>query len=92
MDLNLARRKREMAIAQEFAVELLNVSMPRGAEPVSLAHNFAVTCERLGVLLDEAAVGRVLAYTSDLIKRKGRQVDGVRKRLDHVAEVFGNGR
>jgi hypothetical protein len=90
--MDLSRPKREMMVAQEFAVELLNVSMPRGAEPKSLAHHFAVTCERLGVLLDEAAVGRVLGYTSDLIKCKGRQVEGVRKRLDHVAEVFGSGR
>jgi hypothetical protein len=93
MDLNLARRRREAAIAHEVAVQLLNeVSMAQAAQPELLAHHFAVVCERLGVLLDAAAVGRVLAYTSDLIKRKGRQVEGVRKRLDHVAEVFGNGR
>ena len=91
MDLNLARRKREMAIAQEFAVELLNVSMPRGAEPVSLAHNFAVTCSDWACCSTRPQSDRVLAYTSDLIKLKARQVDGLfGSGSTNVARCFGN--
>ena len=65
--------------------------MAQAAEPELLAHHFAVVCERLGVLLDEAAVGRVLRYTVGYLKRKGRQVESAQKQLDRASVVFGAG-
>jgi hypothetical protein len=92
MDLNLTRRKREMGIAYEVATQLLNeVTAAQAAQPQLLAHHFALTCERLGVLLDERAVGRVLGYTSDLIKRKGQKVESARRRLARASAMFGAG-
>jgi hypothetical protein len=92
MDLNLTRRKREMAIAHEVAAELLReVTMAEAAKPELLAHHFASVCERLGVLLDEAAVGRVLRYTVGEIKRKGRNVESAQRRLERASAAFGAG-
>jgi hypothetical protein len=92
MDLNLARRKREMALAHEVAAELLReVTMVQAVRPELLAHHFAVVCERLGVLLDEPAVGRALRYTVGEIKRKGRQVESAQKQLDRASAAYGAG-
>jgi hypothetical protein len=93
MDLNLSRRKREMSIAHEVAGQLLReVTMPQAAQPELLAHHFALTCERLGVLLDTAGVGRVLGYTVGEIKRKQRQFEGVQTQLDRINAVFAKAR
>jgi hypothetical protein len=55
MDLNLARRKRELAIA---AGQLLReVTMPQAAQPELLARHFALTGERLGCCLTRLAWG-----------------------------------
>ena len=92
MDLNVARRKREVAIAHEVEAELLReVTMAEAAKPELLAHHFASVCARLGVLLDEAAVGRVLRCTVGEIKRKGRQVESAQRQLDRASAVFGAG-
>jgi hypothetical protein len=66
--------------------------MAHAAQPELLAHHFAVVCERLGVLLDAAAVGRVLRYTCSEIKRKQRQFEGVETKLDAVTEAFSQAR
>ena len=93
MDLNLSRRKREMVIADEVAAELLSkVSMVRAGQPEVIAHHFAVVCERLGVTLDNAAVGRVLGYTVRKIIRKERQVEDIKKQMDGVTEAFNRAR
>ena len=93
MDINLGRRKREMAIAQEVADELLRkVSMTEAGQPDVIAHHFAVVCERLGVRLDNAAVGRVLRYTTNAIIRKERQVEGLQRDMDRVTEAFSRAR
>jgi hypothetical protein len=93
MDLNLTRRKRELAIAHEVAAELLReVTIVHAVRPELLAHHFALTCERLGVLLDESAVGRVLRYTCSEIKRKQRQFEGIQTKLDAVTEAFSQAR
>lgn len=65
--------------------------MAQAAQPELLAHHFAVVCERLGVLLDEPAVGRVLRYTVGYLKRKGRQVESAQKQLDRASAAFGAG-
>jgi hypothetical protein len=89
MDLNLSRRKREQAIADEVATELLrNVTMAEAGQPDVIAHHFAVVCERLGVTLDDAAVGRVLGYTVSRIVRKERQVESLRREMDRVSSAF----
>jgi hypothetical protein len=63
--------------------------MAQAAQPELLAHHFAVVCERLGVLLDEPAVGRVLRYTVGEIKRKGQKFERVQTQLDKVSAAFG---
>jgi hypothetical protein len=94
MDLNLPRRKREMAIADEVAAELLSkVSMTEAGQPDVIAHHFAVVCERLGVVtLDNAAVGRVLGYTVRKIVRKEQQFEDIKKKMDGMTEAFNHAR
>jgi hypothetical protein len=89
MDLNFSRRKRELAIADEVAAELLReVTMVEAGQPDVIAHHFAVVCERLGVTLDNAAVGRVLGYTVRKIIRKERQIEDIKKQMAGVTEAF----
>jgi hypothetical protein len=66
--------------------------MTQAAQPELLAHHFALVCERLGVLLDAAAVGRVLRYTHEAIRRKGRQDEGLESEMDRVTEAFNHAR
>jgi hypothetical protein len=78
-----------MAIADEVAAELLSkVSMTEAGQPDVIAHHFAVVCERLGVTLDDAAVGRVLRYATNAIIRKERQVEDIQKKMDNLTEAF----
>jgi hypothetical protein len=89
MDLNLTRRKREVAIAHEVVVEFLRkVPAAQASRPEALAHHFAIVCERLGVLLNEAAVGRVLAYASKELALKIRRMDRIAGSFDTSAPGF----
>jgi hypothetical protein len=77
MDLNPARRRRERAIAQEVAEELMREikSTQGGAPPELLAHHFALVCQRLTFLPGEAEARRVLRYASKEIARRRREAD-----------------
>ena len=76
MDLNLKRRKRELAIAMEVADAFLQATdATELAPPEKLAHHFAVVCQREAFMPNAAAVSRILAYTSAEIARRGRVVN-----------------
>jgi hypothetical protein len=93
MDLNLPRRRPEMAIAQKVADELLRkVSMVQAAQPKVIAHHFATVCQRLGVTVDNSSTGRILRYTMQKIIRREKQVEGLTKQLDKVTEAFNQAR
>jgi hypothetical protein len=87
MDWNLKRRKRELEVADEVAGEFVQAtkSMTQAAPPEFLIHHFALVCERVGFMPDEASTGRVLGYALKAIQRLRRQVDAVADKIDRLA-------
>jgi len=85
MDLNLARRKRERAVAHEVADAFLQATDASAlASAELLAHHFALVCERLSFVPTEASASRVLGYTSKEIARRARVVEDLKSALDRL--------
>jgi hypothetical protein len=93
MDLNFSRRKREQAIALEVANELLSATTAKElAPPELLAHHFALVCERLGIMPNDAAVSRILTYALKEVERRGKVLDDLASALSKVpAPTFVDG-
>lgn len=76
MDFNLGRRKRELTIAKEVTDAFIQATNAEElAPPEQLMHHFVLVCERLGMTPNDAAISRILAYTSKEIKRRKRVLD-----------------
>jgi hypothetical protein len=83
MDFNLSRRKRELTIAKEAADAFLQVTNATElAPPEKLMHHFVLVCERLDITPNDAAISRILAYTSKEINRRKRVLDDLVIALD----------
>jgi hypothetical protein len=85
MDFNLSRRKRELAIAKEVTDTFLQATNAvELAPPEKLMHHFVLVCERLGITPNDAAISRILAYTSKEIKRRKRVLDDLVTALNRL--------
>jgi hypothetical protein len=83
MDLNFARRKREMAIAAEIEADLLRevTSTTEPPNPGLAVHHFALVCERRNFMPDEGSTGRILGYVTKAVLRKDRELGQMQQRL-----------
>jgi hypothetical protein len=83
MDLNLTRRKRERAIADEIAAELMReLTTTEAVTPEGIAHCAGLVFERLGVVPDHGVMGRVLGYAMKKLSRKNRELAYLRRQYD----------
>jgi hypothetical protein len=88
MDLNLKRRKRELAIAEQVAVAFLATTDASAlAPPEHLTRQFTLVCARLSVTPNDAAIGRILAYTLRDIVRRKRALDDLAAALNRLPSL-----
>jgi hypothetical protein len=84
MDINLKRRRQEIAIA-DAVVEQLILEVPpsdQATPPEVLAHHFGMVCDRMAYVPTHDSTRRILAYACKGMDRKKRDFDQVQRGVD----------